>query len=316
MSSRKLVKGKEAYQNFQNIFRSAYHPTKVQDQLRKLTASGLPQPIQTASVAMLGHPEYVALQPGETRISSAVVTFVDIRGFTKISFVLDPNDLLRIVQALTEASIKVITDGGGYIGEFTGDGVMAYFGDTSMSDAEATTAALETTSLLFKTVDEIVNPELKDEGIDPIRIAAGMEYGNVLWSRIGTGAASQVKPISTATFLAGKLCSSHHTRAWECKVGGELAKWVPTEYLTKVVQYGPYTVNGKEISRELYLLDWRAIATQVLLDESQIEKRITERARAILASSGALSGTKFVPVTNPGTSSPRPLKDQPFFGEE
>jgi class 3 adenylate cyclase len=309
----KKISSRDAYKNFGDVFRSAYQPKRFQEQLTKQASAGLqlPQPVQASAVS-LGHPEYIALQPGETRTSNAVVAFVDIRGFTKISFVLDPADLLRIVQALTEASIRVIRDGGGYIGEFTGDGVMAYFGDSSMSDTEATTAALETTSLLFKTVDEIVNPELKGEGIDPIRIAAGMEYGKVLWSRIGTLEASQIKPISRATFLAGKLSSSD-TKAWDCKIGAELAKWVPEEYLAKVPQYGPFTVNGKQISCELYLLDWREVAKQALLDENKIEERIRQRARAILGGTSVLSGT--TPVQPQKTPGPRPLKDQPFFGE-
>lgn len=306
--------GQQAYKNVTDAFRSAYRrsgPPTFQ-KAAGLTTDAAP----VISAAALGHPEYLDLKPGETRTANAVISFVDIRGFTKISFVISPQNLLRIVQALTEASIKVINDGGGYIGEFTGDGVMAYFGESSMTDAEATLAALETTALLFKTVDEIVNPELKDEGIDPIRIAAGMEYGEVLWSRVGTAEASQIKPIATATLLAGKLSSGLHTHAWECKLGGELAKWIPDEYKTKVAKYGPFTVNGKEISRELYLLDWRAVANDALQNEPLLEQRVRSR-RGLFAGAAGLgtTTTKVVDPPKPGSPGPRPLKDRPFFGE-
>src|SRR6185312_15926008 len=106
-------------------------------------------------------------------------------GITKLSFALDSEELLRVIQALTEASIRAIHDGGGYIGEFTGDGVMSYYGDSTLSDEEATLAALETMSVLFKSVEDIVNPKLKVDGLDPIRISAGMEFGEILWTRIG-----------------------------------------------------------------------------------------------------------------------------------
>jgi len=305
------ISGQQAYKNFGDSFRSVYRPGALTF-LEKAAHARATDHMYGTSVAELGHPEYLALQAGESRTANAVISFVDIRGFTKLSFVLDADELLRIVQALTIASINVINDGGGYIGEFTGDGVMAYFGDSSTSDQEAAMAALETTSLLFKTVEEIVNPELENDGIDPIRIAAGMEYGEVLWSRIGTSAATQIKPVGNATFLAGKL-SSAETKAWECKIGGDLARFIPDEYKTKVQQYGPYTVKKTQIPRELYLLDWRQLANDSLINQAQFEQRM--RSRAVLPVSGVIGTSKVVKPsaeTNPG---PRPLKDQPFLGE-
>ncbi|HTS05065.1 MAG TPA: adenylate/guanylate cyclase domain-containing protein [Candidatus Eisenbacteria bacterium] len=307
------VSGKQAYQNFGEVFRSVYRPREfsVLEKAGKIRATD--QMYSASQTGELGHPEYLHLQAGASRTANAVVSFIDIRGFTKLSFVLDPEELLKIVQGLTQASINVITDGGGYIGEFTGDGVMAYFGDSSTTDDDATMAALEATSLLFKTVEEIVNPELKADGIDPIRIAAGMEFGEVLWSRVGVGTSSQVKPIANATFLAGKLCSAAHTQSWECKIGSQLARWVPDDYVTKVKQYGPFTVKGKQVSRELYLLDWRKLATDTLNDQGKLEESIRSRAR--ISPFGVLGTTSVVQPTKPANPGPRPLKDQPFFGE-
>lgn len=311
--AKQRISGKQAYQNFGEVFRSVYRP-KAFTALEKAGKVYVTDQMRGAGQTReLGHPEYLDLQAGESRTANAVVSFIDIRGFTKLSFVLDPEELLKIVQGLTQASINVIADGGGYIGEFTGDGVMAYFGDSSTTDDDATMAALEATSLLFKTVDEIVNPELKADGIDPIRIAAGMEFGEVLWSRVGVGASSQIKPVANATFLAGKLCSAAHTQAWECKIGAQLARWIPDEYVTKVKQYGPFTVKGKQVSRELYLLDWRKLATDTLTDQAKLEESIRTRAR--ISTSGILGTTSVVQPTKTGNPGPRPLKDQPFFGE-
>ncbi len=306
--SRRRISPQDAYKNFGNVFRSVYKPAKI-NILEKAAGIKVTDSIQAAGAATLGHPEYVNLVPGETRVANAVISFIDIRGFTKLSFVLQAEELLRIVQGLSQASINVITDGGGYIGEFTGDGVMAYFGDSSTSESEAVVAALETTSVLFKTVEEIVNPELKNDGIDPIRIAAGMEYGEVLWSRVGIGAASQIKPVANATFLAGKLSSSI-TSAWECKIGAQLARWVPDEFKEKAPQYGPYTVKGKQVARELYLLNWRKLANESLLDQTKFEQTL----RSYGTAPGFLSGTKIVEPATKNTPGPRPLKDQPFFG--
>jgi hypothetical protein len=264
--------------------------------------------LAAGTAATLGHPEYIDLKPGQTKSARAVVGFVDIRGVTKLSFALESNELLKVIQSLTEASIRAIHEGGGYIGEFTGDGVMAYFGDSSTTDEEATLAALETTSLLFKSVEEIVNPELKQNGLDPIQIAGGLEFGDVLWSRIGLAEASQLKPIGTATFLAGKLSSSKFTDAWECKIGSKLASWIPDEYIKKVQQYGPVSVNKQQYSRELYLFNWQQFARDTLLNQKHLEDQVRKRFAGILG-----SGTRVVTPASPSPSGPRPLKDQPFF---
>jgi class 3 adenylate cyclase len=306
--ARQRISGQQAYRNFQESFQKSFRKAGpiTKD---AVVAESLPG----GTVATLGHPEYINMKPGQTQSASAVVGFVDIRGVTKLSFALEADDLLRVIQSLTEASIRAIHEGGGYIGEFTGDGVMAYFGDSASTDEEATLAALETMSLLFKSVDEIVNPELKQQGLDPIQIAAGMEFGRVLWSRIGVDAISQLKPIGTATFLAGKLSSSKFTSAWECKVGSKLASWIPEKYTKKVQQYGPVSVNKQQFSRELYEFDWKQFVQDTLSNQPQLEDQIRKRFAAAGGLASVASGTRIVTPSNPAQGSPRPLKDQPFF---
>jgi class 3 adenylate cyclase len=306
--ARQRISGQQAYRNFEESFQRSFRKAGP------ITKDAMVAESSTAgTVATLGHPEYINLKPGQTKNARAVVGFVDIRGVTKLSFALESDELLKVIQALTEASIRAIHEGGGYIGEFTGDGVMAYFGDSSTNDEEATLAALETTSLLFKSVDEIVNPELKQKGLDPIQIAAGLEFGDVLWSRVGLAEVSQLKPIGTATFLAGKLSSSKYTAAWECKVGGKLASWIPEVYTKKVEQYGPVSVNRQQYSRELYLFDWKQFAKDTLLNQSHLEEQVRKRFTGAGLLGAVASGTRVVAPASPTQNAPRPLKDQPFF---
>jgi class 3 adenylate cyclase len=306
--ARQRISGQQAYKNFGEAFRQSYLKATPLKKGTLVTDS-----VAAGTAVTLGHPEYIGLQPGETQAAKAVVGFVDIRGVTKLSFALESEELLRVIQAMTEAAIRSIHEGGGYIGEFTGDGVMAYFGDSSMNDEEATVAALETISWLFKSVEEIVNPELKQHGLDPIKVASGLEFGEVLWSRIGLGNVSQLKPIGTPTFLAGKLATGDFTNSWECKVGAELARWIPDEYRNKVKQYGPVVVNGKQFSRELYLFDWKRFANETLVNQNQVEDRIRKRFAAAASVGGVMSTTRLVDRALQQRTGPRPLKDQPFF---
>jgi class 3 adenylate cyclase len=306
--ARQRISGQQAFRNFQESFQKSFRKAGPLTQ-DTLVAEGR---MLAGTAAVLGHPEYLHLKPGQTRAAKAVVGFVDIRGITKLSFALEDVELLRVIQSLTEASIRAIHDGGGYIGEFTGDGVMAYFGDSSTTDEEATLSALETLSLLFKSVNEIVNPELIRDGLDPIQIAAGMEFGDVLWSRVGLDEVSQLKPIGTPTFFAGKLSSGKYTGAWECKIGEKLAAWIPDEYKKKVKQYGPVSVKKQEFTRELYLFDWQQFARDTLFEKAKLEEQMRKRFAATASGAGTVLSSSRV-VTPSSQPAPRPLKDQPFF---
>jgi hypothetical protein len=256
----------------------------------------------------LGHPDYTALQVGDTVEGQGVILFLDIRGFTKLSIALPNQELVAILQALTEASVRVVHHFKGHVIEFTGDGVMAAFGDAQSSPEAGALAALQTTAALMAGIRDHVNHQLEDLGTEPVRTAVGMEFGKVLWSRIGIGSTTQVKPVSDVTFLAGKLSSSSQTNAWEAKVGAGLAAWIPDEFKQQAQKY-EFTLNKKYYSRELFLFKWEEFLRGLERQPGLLSKRFLERKLAPMTVSAAR-----VVAPTPGTGNqPRTLKDQPFF---
>jgi len=230
----------------------------------------------------LGHPDFEDLQIGEIAEGKGVVFFLDIRGFTKLSFVLPNEELLLILLALTAASVRSVVRFGGHVIEFTGDGVMATFGNPRTSDETAALAALRTAAFLMKGVRDEVNPRLQQHGTEPVRTAVGMEFGDLLWSRIGLPGNSQVKPISEATFLAGKLCTARFTKAWEVKVGAELAAWMPDEFKERTRRY-EFTMGDRMYSRDLFFFKWEEFGRAYKLQPEKVERRLLGRKLALSA---------------------------------
>ena len=292
---------------FKELFESAYGGARAQKVARAMDAAALRESTSITTRA-LGHPEYEFLQIGQAIDGKCLVFFLDIRGFTKLCFVYSNEDLLRILQSLVEASVKSIAQFGGHTVEFTGDGVMAVFGSSRMSPEDAAFAGLHCTAFLMKGVRDVVNPRLKAAGTDPIRIAVGMEFGDVLWARIGVLSTSQVKPISEVTFLAGKLSTGKYTDSWEAKVGENLAAWIPDEFKEKAKRY-EFVLDNRTYSHDLYLFKWAKFGEQFQTNMDGLRKRLLARklAPGILAAAATATPN---PVMR---SSPRPLKDQPFF---
>ncbi|SRR6266403_711593 len=261
--------------NFDQLFSSAYDRAKTTG-FGKVAAMRESLALDASIATQLGHPDFESLKVGETADGEGVVFFLDIRGFTKLSFVLSNKELLWILQALTEAAVESVLQYNGHVIEFTGDGIMAVFGDSRMASEESAFAALHTTSFLMKGVQDYVNPRLEHFGTEPIRTAVGMEFGDILWSRIGVLNRSQVKPISEATFLAGKLSCGGKTKSWEAMVGANLAEWIPEEFKTSAKKY-EFVANGVEYSRDLFLFKWEQFVHENLLRPKEFRKLLVER---------------------------------------
>jgi class 3 adenylate cyclase len=259
-------------QRFDEFFSNAYKRAKTAG-LRKSVEARDSAGLQVTAGAELGHPDFEHLKVGEKKEAQGVVFFLDIRGFTKLSFVLPNDELLWILQALTEAAIRSVIQFGGHVIEFTGDGIMAVFGDSRTVPEIAGFVALHTTSFLMKGVQDYVNPQLQRLGTEPVRIGVGMEFGDILWSRIGILNTTQVKPISEATFLAGKLSCGGKTKAWEAMVGANLAAWIPGDFKVPAPKY-KFTANGVEYSRDLFLFKWDQFGSANQVGGGELQKRL------------------------------------------
>lgn len=261
----------------------------------------------------VGHPDYADIQIGETQTGQLVVFFIDIRGFTKLSIVKDNSELVRILSAVTEATILSVQQYGGYVGEFTGDGLMAYFGGQHTNEEDAW-CGIYTACLLMDDIKNVVRDYLMEQGDEAVRVGMALEYGDVLWTRVGTPQYSEIKPISEVAFIAGK--SSSHAKSWECVLGRNIAEWVSDEYKDRFDTY-EFDFAKKHYKYERALLKWESLVKEIKQYPALTRKSFVERQ---------LPGNKLIPTTSSSMvtlseqidtgRSPKKLKDHPYFKNE
>lgn len=301
-----MYKGRRSYRE---LFDEAYGAKTA---FKSLAESGS---VLKASVpGGIGHPDYEYLTVGEIEQGTVVAFFMDIRGFTKLAIALDDVEVVRILQATMAASIFSIFQYGGYVTDLTGDGIMALFGGRDSTDSEDAVNAVTAAAFMMKGMKEVVADHLAQLGYETVRVGMGLEYGNVLWCRLGLPGTSQVKPISGISFLAGKLCTSKYTGSWECKIGQNLAQWVPDTYKSKTARYD-FQYEGQTFSHDLYLFDWEAYHSDYELEPLRMEYLGKSRSLPTPAWPSALAWSRTNNATekNNERSGPRMLKDQPFF---
>ena len=77
--------------------------------------------------ALISSPQGNALLAGHRR--EITVVFTDLRGFTPFSESAEPEDVMSVLREYHEALGRRITEAGGTLERFTGDGVMVFFND-------------------------------------------------------------------------------------------------------------------------------------------------------------------------------------------
>lgn len=252
-----------------------------------------------ASAAAVGAPHHDDLDVGETRAATLACAFVDLRGFTKMALALPEEKTVRILQSVLIAANVHFAGFGGYVLDFT-DGAMAVF--ERDSDAEAVWDAIKAVSFILSDIRTVVNEDLKIAEDHTVRAASGLEFGRVLWTRLGDENTNQVKPISGVSFLAGKNSQGGHTKSWQALMGPNIAEFVPDRYKTRSEAYS-FQFDNEQLSFERWLLDWEDYLANLARDEASLR-------RSFALQGSVLGGRTLTGERSHGSA--RRLRDEPY----
>lgn len=141
---------------------------------------------------------------GETRF--ATVLFSDIRGFTRMSENMSPEEVVAFLNRYLELMVDCVVRHRGLLDKFIGDAVMAVFGvpvshGTPAEDARAAVAcAMEMEEALQR-----FNQERLEAGQPAIDIGIGVHSGEVVAGNIGHPQRMQYTVIGDTVNLASRL---------------------------------------------------------------------------------------------------------------
>jgi class 3 adenylate cyclase len=122
--------------------------------------------------------------PDERR--QLTVMFTDLVGSTELASVLDPEDWHEVLGAYQHRVASIVTDNGGVIAQFQGDGAVAYFGYPEAVESagrDAVSAGLAVVEDMAKLSAELP-PEL---GVGDLQARAGVHTGEVVVAAVTAG---------------------------------------------------------------------------------------------------------------------------------
>jgi adenylate cyclase len=131
------------------------------------------------------------------------VLFADLRGFTRLAERKLPYDVVFILNRYFEAVGGAITDAGGIVNQFTGDGVMALFG-VDTDPARGCRQALLGAQAMARSVAAL-SRSMADDLDEPLRIGIGIHTGPAVVGQMGYGGTVYLTAVGDTVHVASRF---------------------------------------------------------------------------------------------------------------
>ncbi|MBN1005761.1 CHASE2 domain-containing protein [Amphritea pacifica] len=174
-------------------------------------------------VRELGRQEEGVHLSGENR--DMTIFFSDIRGFTRISEQLTPQQLTRMMNIYLTEMTHIIHQQHGTVDKYIGDAVMAFWG-APLKDDDHARHGLDAALAMLQQLP-IVNQRLVAEGLPEVEIGIGLHAGIMSVGNMGSEFRMAYTVMGDAVNLASRL--EGLTRFYGCPllVSGELCERLP-----------------------------------------------------------------------------------------
>jgi PAS domain S-box-containing protein len=138
---------------------------------------------------------------GETR--QVTLLFADLRGFTRLCEMLDPQRVVRLLNIHLGRMTDVIMEYSGTIDEFLGDAILAIFGAPVVAPDDARRALA--CSLAMQRAMDGVNRDLENEGFPTLEMGIALHTGKVVAGNIGSDKRAKYGVVGSAVVLVTQM---------------------------------------------------------------------------------------------------------------
>jgi class 3 adenylate cyclase len=190
---------------------------------------------------------------GESR--RVYVLFSDVRGFTRMTEQLKPQETVEILNKMFTVMEEVITQNGGDLNKYIGDAIFAYFRRPYGNEGEASKMVLRT-ALRMQDRFEILNKGFKSAYQVDIGLGIGITAGTAIVGNLGSSNRMEFTLIGDTVNLASRLCGI--AKHGQILLNEEMAE-VSQDYFEltalpavqikgKSGMHVPYALNGERLS--------------------------------------------------------------------
>src|SRR6266700_3934748 len=189
---------------------------------------------------------------GVTERIKAVLWFSDLRGSTKISEGIGPDEIIPFLNDYAQASIDAIHEAGGDVLKLIGDGVLAMFTGEDM--AMVRRAALHAEHRFRLNMIEL-NARRSAENRPVTSAYVGLHVGEVFYGNIGSEDRLDFTVVGPAVNEVSRIASMSRSVDRELLASAEFYKGLDAAGRRYLVSTGRYALRGIGRAQDLYTLD-------------------------------------------------------------
>lgn len=183
----------------------------------------------------------------EVAMQGVAILFCDIRSFTTTAEQLSVAEVSRVLAEYFERACDCVTRHGGHHLKVMGDGLMAVFDDASGGGAAPARQAVAAALDLVRVAADFqswLDTWLHGRGLPEFAIGIGLNVGEVMFGRLGTGGAAEVTPLGDAVNVAARLEALSKELGWAIVASDALLRLAPGEI--RVGRRAQATLRGRQ----------------------------------------------------------------------
>ena len=252
--------------------------------------------------------EQLASDPEQLKLGGEMkdisIMFCDVRGFTSISELYDPEGLTQLINKFLTPMTQVIMDRMGTIDKYMGDCIMAFWNapvDVPTHVAEACNSAL----IMFEKLEEL-NLELEQEAANnnraflPLKIGIGLNTGSCCVGNMGSNQRFDYSILGDDVNLCSRLEGQSKGYGVDIVIS-ETTKIAAPEFAT--IELDLIQVKGKTVPVRIFALlgDAQVLTSEWFKDMSAVHAELISEyreqnwgnAKALIVQARAAAGDKF-----------------------
>ena len=137
-------------------------------------------------------------------LTELTILFSDIRGFTRISEKMPPQEVVKMLNDYFELMVDILFEHNGILDKFIGDAVMGLWGAPVKRPDDATNAVRAAVKMQERLKEW--NEERAANGKQTIQIGIGLHTGLVVVGNLGSSKALSYTAVGDGVNLASRLC--------------------------------------------------------------------------------------------------------------
>jgi adenylate cyclase len=176
--------------------------------------------------------------------SEATILWSDIRGFTKLSRDMEPDDIVEMLNEYFGQLVPIIRKHQGMVDKYMGDAILAIFGSPE-PDPEHHIHAIQAAAAMQAAVAKL-NAELQARGAPNREVGIGVHCGDVVHGFVGTSERMEFTVVSEAVNRASRFCQAAaggevllspamYERAWKILEAERIS--IPTKHEGPLLAY-------------------------------------------------------------------------------